>query len=199
LAKAIYEKSVFINCPFDKDFAPLLEAILFCVVYAGLEPRLASERLEAGESRLDKILELIPLCQFSIHDLSRSKAVEKGEYLRMNMPFELGLDMGFRRAPDPVTDGKKFVVFEAEPYELKKSLSDISGTDVQFHSNNFRTIIKKLRDFIRVEIGIALPGETKLETDYYTFLGWMTEKKMSEGHTEDEANSLPTGNGWMKW
>lgn len=187
-----YETSVFVNCPFDAEFEPLLEAILFCIIYAGLVPRLASERLEAGESRLDKILELIPCCKYSIHDLSRCKSSKKGEYLRMNMPFELGLDLGFRRAPDDATNGKKFIIFESEPYELKKSLSDLAGADIQFHRNNFQMVIKKLRDFIRVEIGIKMPGETKLETDYFTFLGWLMEKKISEGHTEKEATSLPT-------
>lgn len=107
------------------------------------------------------------------------------------MPFELGLDMGFKKAPDDSTNGKKFIIFESEPYELKKSLSDLAGADIQFHRNNFQMIIKKLRDFIRVEIGIVMPGETKLESDYFTFQGWMMEKKIAEGHTEKEATSLP--------
>jgi hypothetical protein len=56
---APFERSVFVNCPFDSDYAPLLEAALFCLVYFGFSPRLANERLEAGENRLDKIVEMI--------------------------------------------------------------------------------------------------------------------------------------------
>ena len=187
-----FEKSVFINCPFDNEFAPLLEAMLFCVVYAGLKPRLASESVEAGASRLDTIIEIIGQCKYSIHDLSRCRATEVDEYLRMNMPFELGMDMGFRKGPGEDTNGKKFIIFESEPYDLKRALSDLAGTDVEFHRNNFQTLMKKLRDFVRVEIGVTLPGATKLESDYYTFQGWMIEKKMDEGHTESEATALPT-------
>lgn len=187
-----YESSVFINCPFDDEFAPLLEAMLFCVVRAEMKPRLASERLEAGENRLDKILELIASCKFSIHDLSRATARAAGENFRMNMPFELGLDWGRRKAPDPETTDKKFIIFEFSQYELKKCLSDLAGTDVAFHKGELRNVFKALRDFLRVEAGAGLPGPTQLKYEYDDFLGWMTEKKISEGHTEREATELPT-------
>lgn len=187
-----YENSVFVNCPFDENFAPLLEAMLFCVVRAGLKPRLASESLEAGQNRLEKILEIIGCCKYSIHDLSLAIASEAGEVFRMNMPFELGLDMGRRRAPDPETADKRFIIFENKPYELKRCLSDLAGTDVVFHRGDFRNVIKGLRNFLRVEAGRALPGATTLENEYYDFQGWMIEKKINEGHTEDEAKDLPT-------
>lgn len=187
-----YSKSVFINCPFDDDFAPLLEAMLFCVVRSGLSPRLASESLEAGQNRLEKILELIEKCRFSVHDLSRAIAKSANENFRMNMPFELGLDMGRRRAPDPETNDKKFLIFENKPYELKRCLSDLNGVDVEFHREDYQLVIKKLRNFLRVEAERELPGATALEDEYATFQGWMTEKKIYEGHTEQEALELPT-------
>jgi len=33
-----YEQSVFINCPFDPEYAPLFEAIVFAVHDAGFRP-----------------------------------------------------------------------------------------------------------------------------------------------------------------
>ncbi len=187
-----YADSVFINCPFDEDFAPLLEVMLFCVIRGGLTPRLASERLESGESRLEKILQIIEQCRFSIHDLSLSRSSKADETFRMNMPFELGLDMGRRRAPDDLTSDKRFIIFEKEPYELKRSLSDLSGVDAEFHKNDFQMVLRKLRDFLCVEANCKLPGPSALEGEYATFQGWMTEKKISEGHTEKEATELPT-------
>ena len=192
MSETDFDKSVFINCPIDDDFAPLLEVIMFCIVYAGLKPRLATESLESGESRLDKIIELISSCALSVHDLSRCKTEKEGEFFRMNMPFEFGIDMGFRRSPDKRTDRKKFIIFEKEQYDLKKALSDIAGFDVEFHQGNFQLVIKKLRNFLRVVVGRELPGEKKLYSEYSTFLGWMTEKKISEGHTKEEAIELPT-------
>lgn len=187
-----YDTSVFVNCPFDENFAPLLEAMVFCIIRAGLTPRLASERLESGENRLEKILTLIESCRYSIHDLSYARAKKKGEYLRMNMPFELGLDMGRRRAPNSEKSNKKFIIFEGAPYELKRCLSDLNGVDVEYHKNDFQLVIKKLRNFLVVEVGTSLPGATALQVEYETFQGWMIEKKISEGHTEKEATDLPT-------
>jgi len=33
-----YEQNVFINCPFDDDYAPLFEAIVFAINDAGFRP-----------------------------------------------------------------------------------------------------------------------------------------------------------------
>ena len=89
-------------------------------------------------------------------------------------------------------DQKKFIIFENEQYDLKESLSDLAGTDVEYHKNDVQLVIKKLRNFLRVEVGCELPGATRLLGEYSTFLGWMTENKILEGHTEEEALELPT-------
>lgn len=187
-----FDTDVFINCPFDNEYAPLLEAMLFCVVYLGLNPRLATERLENGENRFEKIFNLAKGSKYSIHDLSRCRATEVGEYSRMNMPFELGLDVGIRRCLVDLPSEKKFLIFENLPYETKRTLSDIAGLDIEFHRNNFEIIIRKVRDFLKVEAGIAAAGPAKITSDYATFLGWLTEKKIHEGHSEREALQIPT-------
>jgi len=188
----LFERSVFVNCPFDDDYAPLLEAALFCVVYFGFTPRLANERLEAGENRLDKIVDMIRDSKYSIHDLSRCKAKERDEIFRMNMPFEFGVDVGLRRSGvDPLAE-KKFLIFEESPYDLKKSISDIGGQDAEFHRCDYEVIIKKVRDFFRVEAAVPAPGPARLVSDYATFQGWMTEKEIYEGHSEREAVNLPS-------
>jgi len=120
----------------------------------------------------------------------------------MNMPFELGLDVGRRRAPDSQTNDKKFLIFESKQYELKRCLSDINGFDVVFHNDDFQLAFKNLRDFLVVEAGCPLPGPTALNNGYMLFLGWMTEKKIHEGHTEEEVLKLTTKerlNEMLEW
>ncbi|MDX3926963.1 MAG: hypothetical protein QHC90_14305 [Shinella sp.] len=141
---------------------------------------------------MDKIIGLIKRSQYSIHDLSRCKSNGPSETFRMNMPFELGLDLGYRRSGIAQADRKKFLIFERDPYDLKRSLSDIAGQDVDFHRNDYEIIIKKVRDFFRVEAGVDAPGPARLVSDYATFQGWMMEKKIHEGHSEKEAVNLPT-------
>lgn len=50
--------NVFINCPFDPAYLPKLRAMLFTIIYLGYTPRIASERSDVGESRLEKLREL---------------------------------------------------------------------------------------------------------------------------------------------
>ncbi|PZQ96913.1 MAG: hypothetical protein DI533_15240 [Cereibacter sphaeroides] len=187
-----YETDVFVNCPFDEDYAPLLEAMLFCITYAGLNARLATESLEAGENRLDKIYSLARGARYSIHDLSRCQSRAAEEYARMNMPFELGLDVGIRRTAHDLPSPKKFLIFERRPYELKRTLSDLAGQDVDAHHDNYQEVIRKTRDFLKVEAQRNLPGTARIIADYETFQAWMIEKKLGEGHAEKDAMRLPT-------
>jgi hypothetical protein len=187
-----FDTSVFINCPFDDQYAPLLEAALFTIVSAGLTPRLATESLENGENRLAKIVSLARAAKYSIHDLSRCKAEKKGEYARMNMPFELGIDLGIRIVDPNLPSSKKFLIFEEKAYDTKRSLSDIAGQDVVAHGNRYETVIAKVRDFFRIEAGLNLSGPARIKAEYETCLGWITEKKIAEGHSETDALKLPT-------
>ena len=62
--------NVFINCPFDNQYFPLLKALLFALIYIGKQPQI-SETTDSGEARLHKIKELMLESKYSIHDLSR--------------------------------------------------------------------------------------------------------------------------------
>jgi len=68
-----YEKSVFINCPFDSEYRDLLLANVFSVFAHGFVPRTARETEGHPEPRFSRILAIIAASKYSIHDLSRSK------------------------------------------------------------------------------------------------------------------------------
>lgn len=95
-ADADFSRNVFVNCPFDSKYVALLRPLLFTLVYLGYVPRIASESLDSGKPRIEKIVELITESKFSIHDLSRLQSLKEGEFYRLNMPFELGIDFGCR-------------------------------------------------------------------------------------------------------
>src|SRR5213592_3434741 len=109
-----FSRNVFVNCPFDSNYLPLLRPFLFTIVYVGFVPRIASERSDSGENRIDKICAMIRECRYSIHDLSRLRASEIGEFSRMNMPFELGVDFGCRVFGTSRVTTKKFLVLEKD-------------------------------------------------------------------------------------
>lgn len=131
-----FEKSVFINCPFDQSYIDdLLKPILYVIVKNGLIPRLSIEVSDSGQVRLQKITKIIKSCQYSIHDLSMVKSQQAKEFARMNMPFELGIDYGLRKSGVKNLNKKQFLILEATKYNYIKAISDINGFDIKVHSN----------------------------------------------------------------
>lgn len=131
-----FETNVFINCPFDNEFKKILHPLLFTIIYHGLKPRIATERIDSGEQRISKIIELIKDSKYSIHDLSRVKASVAGEIFRLNMPYELGIDVGCREFGTGKLRSKQYLITASEHYEYQKALSDIAGSDIAVHNDD---------------------------------------------------------------
>lgn len=91
-----YNDRIFINCPFDAEYMPLLQAIVFGIYRCGFYPVCALEEDDGTDSRLDKIERCIESCRYGIHDISRTET-NTNKYPRFNMPFEIGLFFGAKR------------------------------------------------------------------------------------------------------
>lgn len=141
-----FDKNVFINCPFDEEYTKLLQPLVFTILYLDFEPRIATERSDSGEQRIDKICELIFQSKYSIHDLSRLQSQKKSEFYRLNMPFELGIDYGLRKFADNYLQEKNFLVLEKDRFNYAKAISDISGVDIKSHNNDPIKIIRGVRN-----------------------------------------------------
>lgn len=187
-----FDRNVFINCPFDDEYAPTLRAILFCVVIMRLEPRIATERSDSGEARLDKIIGLIEQSRWSIHDLSRCEAREKGEMYRLNMPFELGIDWGCRQYFGSGREQKRFLILEERPHRFQAALSDISGCDIEVHAGNYQKALVKVRNWLRQQTQEQADGPQKMLGEYEDFQGWEYERKLEQGYSEHDIRSSPT-------
>ena len=74
-----------------------------------------------------KNLDLIEVCRFGVHDISRIERDAVNDLPRFNMPFELGLFLGARRFGKGDQRRKLCLVLEAERYRYQKFLSDIAG------------------------------------------------------------------------
>jgi hypothetical protein len=87
-----FEKNIFLNCPFDTEYTPLFNAIVFTIHRCGFILRCAKEYDDSNSIRIKNIIELIKSCKYSIHDLSR--VTSSGRLPRFNMPLELGICLG---------------------------------------------------------------------------------------------------------
>jgi hypothetical protein len=187
-----FEHCVFINCPLDKDYEPILQAMLFCIVYLGFSPRLSTERSDSGEGRLEKIRELIESSKYSIHDLSRCQATKKGEHFRLNMPFELGIDYGCRQYFGKGREKKKLLVLEEKRYRYQAALSDLSGCDIEAHGGNFQKAVRKVRNWLVSEAGVAADGANRILGAYADFQEWYYERQLAAGFSEEDIQDYPT-------
>ncbi|MCO5133719.1 MAG: hypothetical protein M9908_05070 [Phyllobacteriaceae bacterium] len=192
MAKPDFDCCVFINCPFDEDYAPILQAILFCVTYLGFQPRLALEAMDSGQSRLDKIQSLIGASRYSIHDLSRCQSTEVGEHFRMNMPFELGIDQGCRRYGGKKFERKKFLILEEQKYRYQAAISDLSGCDIEFHAGHFDKAILKVRNWLVNEAGAKPEGPARIQQAYTNFQEWYYERQLASGASDEDIQHYPT-------
>jgi len=164
-----YEKNVFINCPFDDDYAPLFESIVFAINDAGFRPKCARERLDSSQVRLHKIVELISASRYSIHDLSRTELDATSALPRFNMPLELGIDIGCK-VFNPECSDKSFLIFDSQQYRFQKYVSDISGQDLHQHTNSPALAVTRVRDWLRTETGRDdLPGGAAIYSRYEKF------------------------------
>ena len=168
--KGTYEESVFINCPFDSDFNPLLNAIVFAVFSCGFVPRSAMEVDDSSNSRLDKIIRLIKSCKYGVHDISRTQSDKITNLPRFNMPFELGIFWGLKKGGNKVQEKKVALIFECEKYAYQKYLSDINGVDIKAHNNSVEAVIKHIRNWFCTNAeNKIIPSASKIIQNYHEF------------------------------
>ena len=187
-----FENNIFINCPFDNDYYPILRPLIFTIIYHGYTPRISLENSDSGQPRLDKLRGLINDSKYSIHDLSRLQSIKKREFYRLNMPFELGIDFGCRVFSNDGHGEKKFLILEKESYNYMKALSDINGFDIKQHSNSPQGVIKAVRNwFVETLKYKNAKSPTVIWYEFTDFYADLFDRKEAEGFTTEEIDFMP--------
>ena len=188
-----FDRSAFVNCPFDEDYDHILQAVLFCLVRFGLKPRIATERSDTGEPRVNKIVNLIRSSKYSVHDLCRCQAQAKGEYYRLNMPFELGLDFGCRHYGAGRLSSKVILVLEEQRYRYQATISDLAGSDVEAYGGDYQVAVRKVRNWLAGMPGFEAIGAARVLADYEDFQEWHVERQRNLGSSEEDIKDYSTG------
>jgi hypothetical protein len=165
-------RSVFINCPFDPEYQPLLRAMCFAILACGYFPRCALDLSDSGAVRFQEIVALMTACGFSVHDVSRVELDGASGLPRFNMPLELGADLALRLAGSPAQRARRTLVLDKEKHRYDKMLSDISGMDIEDHGADPKLAIKRVRDWLNTHRGddTILPGAAAIVDDYAAYL-----------------------------
>jgi hypothetical protein len=147
---ANYLNNVFINCPFDKDYHPFFEAIIFVIHDCGFIARCAREEDDSGNVRIIKIIKIIDDCRYGIHDISKADLDASSGLARFNMPLELGLFMGAHRYAPPkhYNREKRLLIMDTEQYRYQQFISDLAGQDITAHQQSIPALINHIRNFL---------------------------------------------------
>lgn len=165
----------------------------FTVLYLGYVPRIASERLDSGEPRIEKIVELIQQSRFSIHDISRIESSEKQEPYRLNMAFELGVDFGCRSFAGGEAKSKKLLILEKERYRYQKALPDLSGSDIKNHDNEPEDLVHQIRNWFREMTAGRSPSSTVIWENFNEFMADFYQRREEQGYKDKDLQLMPTG------
>ena len=192
-----FERNVFVNCPFSPDYQEKLRAIVFVLIRLGFQPCIASQESDSGDPRIEKIKRLIRECRHGIHDLSLNVASRKGDPARMNMPYELGLDLGARWFGSPPLDRKRTLVLEEKKGSVRKALTDLDFGDHRSHCGSIDTLIRELRahfySFFTKERGLVspdFPTHDDLWSDWVRFVSWLQQRPNGTLRSADELDQM---------
>ncbi len=166
-----YNYNVFINCPFDKEYKPILDAIVFTIYACNFIPRSALEENDSGNVRFEKIIEIISDSKLGIHDISRTELDKKTSLPRFNMPFELGLFLGAKKFGAFDQSKKRTLILDKKKHRYQKLISDIAGQDPKYHNEKINKVILSIRDWLNnnTKRKIPYPSGRDMYDDYKRF------------------------------
>jgi hypothetical protein len=183
-AKSKVQKiSVFLNIPYDSRFENLFLAYIAGISAFGFAPR-ATLEIPFGQRRLDRILSLIRQSHYSVHDLSRVQLDRTVPCTpRFNMPFELGLVIALERS---VHANHSWIVCETVPHRIKKSLSDLDGTDAYIHGGTIAGVFRELGNAF---VGSSRQPTVKEMSQIYRVLRSQFQRVLGKAGAKDAFNA----------
>jgi hypothetical protein len=162
------DRSVFINCPFDRKYRRLFDSLVFAIAFCGFDVRSALEESNSADVRLLKIMRLLQESRYSIHDISRVELDPDTKLPRFNMPLELGAAIGLRHAAGQKAD-HRLLILDAKAYRYQTFVSDLAGVDIKGHGNQPKKLIQAVRDFLNTCVNHHLPGPAAIHESYCLF------------------------------
>jgi hypothetical protein len=186
MARPGYNDSVFINCPFDDDYKPILRAIVYAIYRCGFFPQTALDEDDGTEVRLYKIIRKMSGCRYGVHDLSRIE-LNPANLPRFNMPFELGVFFGAKHFGDTRQSRKNALILERDKYVYQQFISDLNGIDTKAHNNDPVIAMTRVHSWLNnvSRRTKTIPGEALLRRQYNEFNGLLPDLADETGYAVD--------------
>lgn len=185
-----FEKNVFINCPFDNEYKPLLKALIFIILYLDFEPKISITR-SSRHHRMQEIMRLMESSKYSIHDISRCEPLNAGDLPRFNMPYEMGVDIGCTTYGNDEQKTKLCLILEKIKNRYDVVISDISGQDIKEHGDNPKKLIEKVLEwFIANDCIENIPSPSSTWAKYLACNAKIKIQLTADGYTQREIRNV---------
>ena len=192
-ATSPYERNVFINCPFDNKYRVLLRPLLFTILQIGFVPQIASLESDSGQNRIDKIVKMMRISRWSIHDISRIRTTPTNAFSRFNLPFELGLDRGAQLFGTAQAKRKCCLILDTHPFDYRRGISDLSGSDIKHHKDQPLELIRAVRDwFVETVKQENVDSPTVIWYAFNDFANAFYEERKAAGFRKKDRDFMPS-------
>src|ERR1019366_1116901 len=194
-ARAPHARQVFIICPYDDEYRPLLKGGFCCSclriqsaprpgrtwlgALAPRAPGLADRRVSLGHPRSE------PCSPAGPEALPRFK-----------MPFECGVFYGALQFGTRHQVDKRFLLLDSEPYRPQRTMSDAAGLDPKAHHDNPPEAINCVRDFLASGQNPRPMGAAKINALYQEFQNELPRIAQAADLQAEELEPLPAFNDW---
>lgn len=153
-----YDRSVFLNCPFDDLFEPLFHAAVLTIAALGFTPRCARESEGEADPRIDRIAKGLRGSKYSIHDLSRFQVEGPDNLPRFNMPLELGMALSLRYMGKNSGTPHNWVALVPAGFVHQRFISDLAGFDPPAHDQTPESVIKAISGWLTIQPDYSPPS-----------------------------------------
>jgi len=167
-----YDENIFVNCPFDRNYSSIFNAIVFAICHCGFNVRCALEEPDSSENRLSRIMNIISECKYSVHDISRTEIDTNTQLPRFNMPLELGIFLGAKKFGNRLHKTKNCLILDTRAYRYRQSVSDIAGLDIDYHNNSSKKAIISVRNWLA-----SASGYRRLQSGSFIYRDYLDFKK----------------------
>lgn len=135
------EQRVFINCPFDVEYAATFDALILTALSCGFEACSAIESDDVSIPRMQRIFAGLKSAKYSLHDLSRCRGEGEERLARFNMPLELGMAMAL--AMEDLAEDHSWAVLVPEGHVYLAFVSDLSGFDLLRYDGRPESVVSR--------------------------------------------------------
>jgi hypothetical protein len=133
--------SVFLNCPYDREYQSHFDAAVLATICCGFTPRSALESGTVADPRMERIMRAIFQSKYSIHDLTRCKGEGDANLARFNMPLELGIAMACRSFTRRAAQRHDWLAIVPAGHQYTRFISDLGGFDPPPYNGSERGLV----------------------------------------------------------